>query len=150
MHELGLCDAIVEAIRARAKGRPVAWARVRVGGSHAVAPEVIAQGVAVAGGGTEVEGADLELVVDPMRSRCKSCGAEAPVDDALSLVACRRCGGLDVSIEGSDHAVLEAVGYRGPDVRTTRRSRTSGRSGSGGQPRVMGAMEPSTAREETT
>jgi Zn finger protein HypA/HybF involved in hydrogenase expression/hemerythrin-like domain-containing protein len=117
MHELGLCEAVADAVVRRARGRPVAWARVRVGG-HAVDPEVIAQGVAVAAAGTSAEGMDLQVVADPARARCRSCGAEAPVTDALALAACSRCGGIDVEVTGAEHAVLEAVGYRpaAPDV----------------------------------
>lgn len=114
MHELGLCDAVVEAVGRRARGRPVMWARVRLGG-HPVDPEVITQGVAVAAMGTVAEGMELDLVVDPMRCRCRRCGAEEPVAGASGLVACVRCGGVDVELAGSEHAVLEAVGYRPTD-----------------------------------
>lgn len=114
MHELGLCDGIVEAICRRAQGRPVGWARVRVGG-HAVDPAVISQGVAVAAAGTEAEGLSLEVLVDPMRCRCRRCGAEEPIDSALGLAACVQCGSVDIEVVGSEHAVLETVGYRPPD-----------------------------------
>jgi hydrogenase nickel incorporation protein HypA/HybF len=111
MHELGMCEAIVEAVRRRADGRPVEWARVRIGG-HPVDPAVISHGVAMAAAGTEFEGAQLELVVDPMRARCRRCGAEEPVTNAIGLAACIRCGGVDVEITGSEHASLEALRYR--------------------------------------
>jgi hydrogenase nickel incorporation protein HypA/HybF len=115
VHELGLCDGVVEAICRRADGRPVSWARVRIGG-HAVDPEVIAQGVAVAAAGTEAQGLTLEVVVDPARAHCRSCGVEEPVGDAVALAACRHCGGIDVELTGSEHAVLEAVGYRPSNI----------------------------------
>lgn len=111
MHELGLCEGVVEAICRRAKGRPVSWARVRVGG-HAVDPAVINQGVVMAAAGTEAEGLSLELILDPVRCRCPRCGAEEPIDNALGLAACVHCGSLDVEVVGSEHAVLEAVRYR--------------------------------------
>jgi hydrogenase nickel incorporation protein HypA/HybF len=111
MHELGMCEAIVDALRQRAGGRRVEWARVRVGG-HAVDPAVIAHGVALAASGTEAEGVELELIVDPMRARCRRCGAEEPVTNALALAACVHCGGVDVDIAGSEHASLEALRYQ--------------------------------------
>lgn len=111
MHETGLCEGVVDAIVRRAHGRPVGWARVRIGG-HPVDPEVVGQGVAVAAMGTEAEGLEVEVVLDPLRAVCGSCGADEPVNDAPDMTACRRCGGLDVTLAGSDHAVLEAVGYR--------------------------------------
>lgn len=111
MHELGLCEAVVEAICRRASGRPVSWARVRVGG-HPVDPAVIEQNVAMAAAGTEAEGLRLEVVTDPLLARCRACGSEEPVGDATGLAACRHCGGVDVELVGADTAVLEAVGYR--------------------------------------
>lgn len=120
MHEMGLCDAIAEAIEHRAQGRRVTWARVRIGG-HAVDPAVIRQGVEVAAAGGPADGLDLEVIVDPARSRCRSCGAEGPVTDAIGLAACPACGGIDVEVTGHEEAVLEAVGYAtaGPKAKQT-------------------------------
>ncbi len=112
MHELGLCEGVVEAIRRRARGRSVAWARVRVGG-HPVDLAVIRQGVTMAAAGTEAEDLDLDLVADPVRSRCRRCGGEEPIVDATALVACVRCGGIDVDLVGAEESVLEAVAYCG-------------------------------------
>ena len=110
MHEMGLCEAIAEAIERRAGGRRVTWARVRVGG-HAVDPEVIRQGVEMACAGGPADGLDLDVLVDPARSRCRACGGEAPVTEAVGLIACRSCGGIDVEVVGSEEAILEAVAY---------------------------------------
>lgn len=114
MHELGLCEAVVEAVLRRAHGRPVTWARVRIGG-HPVDPEVIRQGVAMAATGTAAESMELELVIDPLRARCRSCGGEEPVADALGMAACPRCGGIDIELVGAEAACLEAVGYPSRD-----------------------------------
>lgn len=111
MHELGLCEAVVDTVLRRAQGRPVSWARVRVGG-HAVDPAVMAQGVAMAALGTPAEGMRLEVVAVPDRLICRGCGADEPVADALSLAACARCGSVDVEVRGGEESVLEAVGYR--------------------------------------
>lgn len=110
MHELGLCEAIADAIERRAKGRPVTWARVRIGG-HAVDPALIRQGVQMAAAGGPAESVDLEVILDPARARCRRCGTEAPVTDALGLTACQACGGIDVEVVGGEEAVLEAVAY---------------------------------------
>lgn len=112
-----MCEGIAEAVRRRADGRKVRWARVRIGG-HAVDPEVIRQGVAVAVAGTDLEGMKLQVVADPARTKCRGCGAEEPVADAIGLVACPTCGGIDVEVVGSDHAMLEAVGYAAPERKT--------------------------------
>lgn len=127
MHELGLCQSVLEAVVDRAQGRQVDWARVRVGG-HPVDPDVIGQGVALLAVGTEAEHMSLELRLEPLRTRCARCGAEEPVTDAAGLAACRRCGGIDVEVVGSEHAVVEAVAYgdpHGPQGTGSDRSRRS-------------------------
>lgn len=110
MHELDLCEGVVEAICRRARGRSVRWARVRVGG-HVMDPEVLSQGIALAAMGTEAENASFEIIADPMQVRCESCGATASLEDPLALTACARCGSLDVEVLGEQGAVLEAIGY---------------------------------------
>lgn len=114
MHELGLCEGIVAAVLRRANGRRVTAARVRIGG-HPVDPEVIGQGFALAAAGTVAEDARLDLVLDPMRVRCPSCGHDAPVSDHLAMVACPACGDVGVEISGDDTVVLESIAVRPPE-----------------------------------
>jgi hydrogenase nickel incorporation protein HypA/HybF len=108
MHELGLCDAIVAAVLRQAGGREVSAVRVRVGG-HPVDPAVIDQGFRLAALGTCAERARLEVVVDPMTVQCRSCGASTPATDALALVACPRCGGVNVEVTGGETVLLESM-----------------------------------------
>jgi hydrogenase nickel incorporation protein HypA/HybF len=115
VHEMGLCDAIVAATLERAAGRPVRRVRVRVGG-HPVDPDVISQGFRLAAAGTVAAGADVELVVEPLLVRCLDCGGQAPARDAMLLVACPRCGGVDVEVRGGDRVVIESITTGGPDA----------------------------------
>jgi hydrogenase nickel incorporation protein HypA/HybF len=115
MHELGMCEGIVEAALRRADGRPVRGIRVRVGG-HPVDPEVIEQGVQVAALGTLVEGAAIDLVLDPLSVRCARCGAETPVNSAMVLAACPACGAVDVPCTGHEAVVLESITVDDPDT----------------------------------
>jgi len=108
VHELGLCEGIVEAAARRAAGRPVRGLRVRIGG-HPVDPGVVRQGIEVAAIGTVVEGAALDLVMEPLVGRCRDCGAGAPADNAAAMSACARCGGVDIEMTGSEHVVLESI-----------------------------------------
>ncbi len=108
MHELGLCEGIVEAAVRHARGRQVSAVRVRVSG-HPVDDEVVRQGFLMAATGSVVAGAQLELVQEPGLVRCGECGARQLTADPVDLVACARCGGVDVVVEDEDRAVLESI-----------------------------------------
>jgi hydrogenase nickel incorporation protein HypA/HybF len=108
MHELGMCEAILDATLARARGRRVRAVRVRVGG-HPVDPEVINHGVRVAAMGTVAEDVRVDVVAEPTLLRCRDCGHETRADEPMALVACRQCGGLDIDLDGTDQVVLESI-----------------------------------------
>jgi len=95
----------------QAGGRPVEWAPVRIGG-HAVDPEVIRHGVAMAGAGTGAGGVELEIMVDPMTAHCGRCQTVQPVTSAVGLAVCPRCGGFDIELTGSEEASVEALRYK--------------------------------------
>ncbi len=108
MHELGLCDAVVDAVLRQAAGRRVTALRLRIGG-HPVDPEVIRQGIAVAAAGTVAEDVEVDLVMQPMRVLCARCGNDSPVEDHVAMVACPRCGGVDVEVVGDEQVLLESI-----------------------------------------
>lgn len=108
MHETGLSEAIVEATLRRARGRQVVGLRARIGG-HVVDADVVTQGILLAALGTNAEGAAVDLVCEPMTARCRSCGRGGPVDDHMAMVACTRCGALDIELTGHDQVVLESI-----------------------------------------
>ena len=110
MHELGLCEAIVGAIEQRAKDRPVARVRVRVGTFHHVHPEAFDQSFLMAATGSVAEDAVAELVMIPAHGRCRSCDATFQTRDPLGV--CPECGGVDVAFTGGDELILESIEYR--------------------------------------
>jgi hydrogenase nickel incorporation protein HypA/HybF len=107
VHELGLCDAVVAAALRRAGERRVTAMRVRIGG-HPVDPDVVRQGIALVAAGTAADGVDIDLVLEPMHVRCPGCG-DSPVLDHLAMVACPRCGGIDIELIGDERVVLESI-----------------------------------------
>jgi hydrogenase nickel incorporation protein HypA/HybF len=118
MHEVGLAEAIVDATLRRARGRAVQSVRVRIGG-HPVDAAVIDQGFRIAAMGTLAADATVDVVVEPLVLHCQSCAADSPVHDALGLVACPRCGGIDVETRGDDLVVLESICLREPEGELT-------------------------------
>lgn len=110
MHELGLCEAIVGAIEQRAKERPVAKVRVRVGALHHVHPEAFEQSFSMAAVGSVAADALADLVLIPAQGRCASCMAEFETNEPLG--ACPQCGALDVALSGGDELILESIEYK--------------------------------------
>jgi hydrogenase nickel incorporation protein HypA/HybF len=109
MHEYGLCEGVLDAVRQRAGGRKVAGIRVRFGIRHAVDSESLAQAFGVVAEGTEAAGAAVELVTVPATLSCRSCGFTGDTTDLLAV--CPRCQSADVQVTGGDEMVLESIRY---------------------------------------
>jgi hydrogenase nickel incorporation protein HypA/HybF len=114
VHELGLCEGILEAVERRAAGRRVTRVRVRVGARHRVVEPALDQAFALVAQGTVADGAAVDLVVVPSLHRCRDCGAEGEATD--DLAACSACGGLDLDVSGGDELILEAIHVEEDDV----------------------------------
>ncbi len=107
MHEVGLAEAILEAVEKRAAGRPVARAKVRAGALLRVVEPSMGQAFSLVTEGTIAEGAAIDVVVTPARISCRSCGHQDATLDPLAL--CPSCGGGDVDVTGGDELVLESI-----------------------------------------
>lgn len=109
MHEFGLCEGVLAAVRERAGGRHVAEIRVRFGVLHAVHPESMAQAFRLVAEGTEASDATIDLVSVPAKTSCRDCGSVAETSDPLAV--CQRCGSDRVDLTGGDEMILESVRY---------------------------------------
>lgn len=110
MHELGMCQSLVEAVERRAGGRRVARVGVRAGTLLRVAPAALEQSFQLVAAGGVAEGAGVELAVVPLQGRCRDCGGAFSSDDPTP--ACPACGSLATDAEGGDELMLEWVAYR--------------------------------------
>ncbi|HEY7264883.1 MAG TPA: hydrogenase maturation nickel metallochaperone HypA [Trebonia sp.] len=122
MHEFGLCEGVLEAVRKRAAGRPVTGIRVRCGVRHAVDPDSMAQAFALLAAGTEADGAAVEVVTVPATVTCRGCGADSETTDPIPV--CPRCGSADAEVSGGDELTLESVSYAHPARASQELSRT--------------------------
>jgi hydrogenase nickel incorporation protein HypA/HybF len=109
MHEFGLCEGVLDAVRARAQGRRVTAIRVRFGVRHAVDAESLAQAFQSVAAGTEAADATVELCTVPARVTCRRCGSSAETTDLLAI--CPQCASTDVELSGGDEMTLESVTY---------------------------------------
>lgn len=112
MHEVGLCEGIVEAVERRAAGRPVARVRVRAGVLLRIVEPSLEQAFRLLTAGSVAEGAAVEMVEVPAQLRCPDCGHEGEATEALAV--CPVCGGGGVRLSGGDELVLESVTLREP------------------------------------
>jgi hydrogenase nickel incorporation protein HypA/HybF len=112
MHEFGLCEGVLDTVRARAGGRQVAVVRVRFGVRHAVDQESLAQAFAMIAEGTEAAGAAVELVTVPADISCPDCGFSGETTDLLAV--CPRCASTNAKLSGGDEMVLESIRYAAP------------------------------------
>lgn len=107
MHELGMCEALMDSVQRRAAGRPVRRVRVRVGAQHRVVASSMDQAFSLASAGTVADGAAVDLVTVPVHVTCRTCGVEASSDDPLAV--CPACGATEVELQGGDEFMLEAL-----------------------------------------
>jgi hydrogenase nickel incorporation protein HypA/HybF len=109
MHEFGLCEGIIEAVRRRASGRRVARVKVRVGTMHRVDEKSFKQAFSWAAGESEAENAFLDLVVTSARAVCRTCKAET--ESADRIITCPNCGAFELDLVQGEEIILESIEY---------------------------------------
>jgi hydrogenase nickel incorporation protein HypA/HybF len=94
MHELALCQSVVETVREQARihgfGR-VSAVRLEIGALSCVSAEAIDFCFSAVSRGTVADGARLELIRVPGQACCLDCGSSTMVQERHD--ACGRCGG---------------------------------------------------------
>lgn len=100
MHELSLCQAIVDHVVTHAGDHPVRRVEVRIGHLRQVVPDSLQFAWEMLTESTEL--ADCELVIQhvPAVVHCDSCGADTTLD--LPVLACAACEGMDVVLRSGE------------------------------------------------
>ena len=107
MHEVGLCEDVLDAVLRRADGRKVTGVRVRVGALHHVSDASFEQAFQVVSIGTEAENAVVDLVHVPVRVRCRGCLAETESNELV--VVCPTCLASELDVVAGDELLLESI-----------------------------------------
>ncbi len=110
MHEIGMCESVLDAVERRAQGRPVDAVTIRVGTLLRVVPDAFAQAFAMVAAGGVADGATPDLVYVPVQGRCRDCAQTFESDEPTP--ACPSCGSVRVARQGGDDLVLESIRYR--------------------------------------
>jgi hydrogenase nickel incorporation protein HypA/HybF len=109
MHELGICEAVLERVEQRAGDRRVDGVGLRAGTGLRLVPEALQQSFELLTMGTVLDGAALELEIVPGRGTCRDCGESFAV--AETFPDCPACGSVVVSVEGGDELVVTWLRY---------------------------------------
>ena len=112
MHEFSLVASLMDIVdeELRAHGaRRLTLARVRCGALSGVQPDALRMAFEAATAGTPHAGARLELVEEPVRVRCTSCGhAFCPQERQALFLPCPACGeSFGLSVEAGEGLFLD-------------------------------------------
>ena len=104
MHELSLCQAILDHTLARAGDRPVRRVEVRIGHLRQVVPDSLQFAWEMLTESTDL--ADCELVIEhvPAVVHCNACGADTTLD--LPVLACAACEDMGVELRSGEELEL--------------------------------------------
>jgi hydrogenase nickel incorporation protein HypA/HybF len=105
MHELSLCQSVVESIMDRMGPARIAVVRLEIGKLSGVVVDSIRFCFDLVAEGTTLAGARLEIAEPSGDCRCRDCGEEFAVDDPIVL--CPACGSANVAVlAGRDMRIL--------------------------------------------
>jgi hydrogenase nickel incorporation protein HypA/HybF len=110
MHELAICQALLEEVERLARERQaerVAAVRVRCGALAGVEPDLLHRAYEVARAGTLAAGAQLTIEEAPVRVHCSRCGRESAA--RVQQLACTACGDWHTRVVSGDELVLMSV-----------------------------------------
>jgi hydrogenase nickel incorporation protein HypA/HybF len=113
MHELAICQALLEQVEGIARQRSARVNRVRlaVGPLSGVEPGLLERAYPLACAGTSAEGSQLEISDAPVRVRCRTCGAESAA--SANRLLCGECGDWRTELASGDELLLLNVELSG-------------------------------------
>lgn len=110
MHELAVCQSLleqVEAVAAARASRSVTRIVVRIGPLSGVEPDLLDNAFTLARASTVAAAATLEIEYLPVRIACTRCAAESEVD--INRLICPVCGGHHPQLISGDELQLARV-----------------------------------------
>ena len=128
MHELAICQALIEQIQSVAAEQcleSVARIVIRIGPLSGAEPELIARAFPLVAAGTVAANASLELQPSPVRIRCLDCSNE--MQTTPNHLLCGNCGSWRTQVTQGDELLLDRLefnpltyNYPGDQIRCVR------------------------------
>jgi hydrogenase nickel incorporation protein HypA/HybF len=107
MHELSIASSVLELARRHVPaGKILRGVKIRSGRMRGIEPHAMQLAWEASIGGTDAEGAKLELEVLPWSLRCPDCGTQFVADDVFTPCT---CGSQRTHPIGGDELVLVCV-----------------------------------------
>jgi hydrogenase nickel incorporation protein HypA/HybF len=107
MHELSICEAIADIVRANSGGRAVFSVQIRIGFLRQVVPEALDLGWTAITADTPLAGATLNIEHVPAEVECRECQVRSVLDQPFPR--CPACGGLAVAVVAGDELLVTSI-----------------------------------------
>ncbi|WP_131739421.1 hydrogenase maturation nickel metallochaperone HypA/HybF [Actinomadura roseirufa] len=106
MHELAITESVIDAISEQLSEMRVTVVHLEIGRLSGVLPDAVRFCFELAGEGTCVAGARLEITEPEGRGTCRACAGSFAARDPLAVCP---CGSADVAITGGDGLRITGV-----------------------------------------
>jgi hydrogenase nickel incorporation protein HypA/HybF len=112
MHELAVCQALVEQVEQLAreqKAQRVGLIEVAIGPLSGIEPQLLEQAYPFAVAGSLAEGAELRLQRAPVRVHCDQCQQDS--EASANRLVCGHCGNWRTALVSGDELLLTRVEF---------------------------------------
>ncbi|MEP6696761.1 MAG: hydrogenase maturation nickel metallochaperone HypA [Pseudonocardiales bacterium] len=103
---MSLTESVVTAVSERLPGAKVVRIRLEIGRLAGVVSDSVRFCFEIVAAGTELEGAQLEILEPPGVAHCRSCDAVVELSDALLLC---NCGSADLEVLSGTAMLIKEV-----------------------------------------
>ena len=107
MHELALCQAIVDTVNRHAEGQRVERVAVRIGHFRQVVPDSLQFSWELLNADTELAGCELVIDHVPAVVTCHACSQETRLD--MPILLCGRCESSDVTLVSGEEFLIASI-----------------------------------------
>ncbi|MRJ03326.1 MAG: hydrogenase maturation nickel metallochaperone HypA [Epsilonproteobacteria bacterium] len=116
MHEYSIVQSLMELIEGQVRthgGGSVKRVSVKIGVLSGVEPHLFQIAFDTFKEGTICDGAQLEMVIQPIVAECLECGGRSSFEENQIFFQCQRCGGVQLELLDGEEMVLMELEIEG-------------------------------------